>query len=267
MGHLTDTESNYNPSLADQANGPFPSTVSNFGTIVALRAGILVVSNYRPNDCSETSLFVYEYDPTHKNKWNLIQTNLLSTEGQRRHFGSHVALTADGEGLFVGCHSEVNPTELLFYRRNARTDACNNRIFQLQQIITVQEGACSISDFRVDGKNDSFILGMMELNRVYVYQRWYDLSTMEDRGWKMVCKVDNDNRSSHHQDIEMFGANVGLSGDNVLVGSRNNVYSYSLEGWKTNKKASKMTNKQSSLNGMKSSFIRTISPMRFRRCP
>lgn len=263
MGYLTDDSTD--ASLADPSNGLLPSTASKFGTIVALRAGILVVSNYWPNKYfEETSLFVYEYDPSHKNMWNLIQTDLLTTEGQRRHFGSHVALTTDGEGIFIGCHSKVNPTEILFYRRNGRADMHGNRSFRLQQIITLQE-RCDIGNFKVDEGNGNFILGTLDSNHVYVYQRMHHLITMEDQGWRRMCKVAHGGgsgvSSGHSQEIDQFGANVGLYGDNVLVGSKNNVYSYRLERWRTNKKDSKKMVKSSSRN----LFMRAVSPMSFRR--
>jgi len=241
---------------------------SKFGTIVALRAKILVVSNYQPNQfSSDTSLFVYEYDATLKNKWKLIQTDLLSTEGQRRHFGSHIALTVDGEGIFIGCHSEVNPTEILYYRRKNQMDVYGNRSYQLQQIITVQE-RCDIADFKVDGQSGNFILGTLNSNRVYIYQQLYDLNTMEDQGWRMVCKVVN---GGSNENIEKFGSNVGMFGDTILVGSKNNVYSYSLEGWKAAKKKNKKKDKQlASSSQLRSSssgrrFMSSMSPMRFRR--
>ena len=266
MGHLTMMDSNafVDPNLSLAPAVP----TSKFGTIVALHAKILVVSNYQPNQfSSDTSLFIYEYDATLKNKWKLIQTDLLSTEGQRRHFGSHIALTANGEGIFIGCHSEVNPTEILYYRRKNQMDVYGNRSYQLQQIITVQE-RCDISDFKVDGQSGNFILGTLNSNRVYIYQQLYDLNTMEDQGWRMVCKVVNGGSSDN---IEKFGSNVGMFGDTILVGSKNNLYSYSLEGWRAANKKNKKKDKQlSSSSQLRSSpsrrrFMSSMSPMRFRR--
>ena len=145
MGHILVTSP---PDGSADAN-------SKFGTIVALRHKIMVVSNYQPDSSSLTYLFVYEYDATIKNKWKLLQTDLLSTEGQKRNFGSHICLTTDGEGIFIGCHANVSPTEILYYKRKSQVDVYGNRSYQLQQIITVQE-KCDISNFRVVG-HDNFI--------------------------------------------------------------------------------------------------------------
>ena len=241
--------------LVAAAHDPLPSAAAKFGTVVALRAGILVVGRHQADrHAKDSTLFVYEYSPAHKGQWRPLQADLLGTEGQRRHFGAPVALTRDGEGIFVGCRAAVHPAEILFYRRSNRTNAHGNRTFQLQQIITLPE-RCNISDFKMDGNNHSFIVGTLNPNRVYVYRRMHDLSTMEDQGWRMMCKVEDDGSDS--QGIEKFGASVGLYGDNVLVGSSNNVYSYSLEGWEIGKKGGKKKNKQASLNKRKLSFLKT----------
>jgi hypothetical protein len=227
MGHLTMAWNNLDPNCLAPSGGLLAPTATNFGTLVALKHKILVVSNYQPNNLGiggETSLFVYEYDVSLKNKWRLIQTDLLSTEGHRRNFGSHVALTSNGEGIFIGCHSDVNPTEILYYKRKTQVDTYGNRTYQLQQTITLQE-KCKISDFCVD-LNDNFVVGTLNSNRVYVYQQMHDLATLEDQGWRLVAKViDND------LGRQRFGEHVGLFGNNILVGTKGNVYSYSLEKW------------------------------------
>ncbi|KAL3776859.1 hypothetical protein ACHAW5_009017 [Stephanodiscus triporus] len=194
MGHLTMARNNLDPNCLAPSGGLLAPTATNFGTLVALKHKILVVSNYQPSNLGiggETSLFVYEYDVSLKNKWRLIQTDLLSTEAHRRNFGSHVALTSNGEGIFIGCHSDVNPTEILYYKRKAQVDAYGNRTYQLQQIITLQE-KCKISDFCVDS-NDNFVVGTLNSNRVYVYQQMHDLATLEDQGWRLVAKVIDNN--------------------------------------------------------------------------
>ena len=249
MSQLTMARDNLDPRNLAPPGGLLVPPTANFGTIVALSHKIMVVSNfYQPNDCgvSETSLFVYEYDESLKQKWRLIQADLLSTEEQRRNFGSRIALTANGEGIFIGCHSEVNPTEILYFKRKNQVDVYGKRSFQLQQIITVQE-KCDISQIHVDAQ-DNFILGTLNSNRVYVYRRVHDLRTLEDQGWRLVAKVVDSSLES-----ERFGENVVLSEDNVLVGTANNVYAYSLEGWMTAKKKSS-----------RSELIRSFSPMRFR---
>ncbi|KAL9180024.1 hypothetical protein ACHAXT_007994 [Thalassiosira profunda] len=208
---------------------------SGFGAIVTLRSNMLVVSNYHPDIASgETSLFVYEYDPLLRSKWRLVQTDLLSTEGQRQNFGSRIALTRNGESLFIGCHSNVSPTEILCYRRKGLPDVYGNRGYELRQILTVAE-KCDISDMAVD-ENDALILGTTNENRAYVYQQMHDLNTMENQGWRLVAKVVNG------PNLNGFGTNVGLSGDRVLVGSTSNVHSYSLEAWM--KKRGKQQDKQ-----------------------
>jgi hypothetical protein len=227
MGHLTMSGNSTDPNILSPAGGLLAPTTINFGTIVALKHKILVVSNYSPEDlASETSLFVYEYDVSLKNKWRLIQTDLLSTELQKRNFGSHVALSSNGEGIFVGCHSDVNPTEILYFKRKAHVDMYGNRSYQLQQIITLQE-KCNITDFCVDA-NDNFIVSTLNSNRVYVYQQMHDLVTLEDQGWRLVAKVCDSNLER-----QMFGEHVGLFGDNILVGTKGNVYAYSLDKWLT----------------------------------
>jgi len=90
-------------------------------------------------------------------------------------------------------------------------------------------------------------------NRVYVYQQMHDLTTMESQGWRIVAKVvDNGSSALSSDRIDMFGQQVGLSGDTILVGSKNNVYSYSLEGWIAAKRKKKskviyLTNKMVSI--------------------
>eukprot|EP00581_Thalassiosira_minuscula_P000587 CAMPEP_0183747860 /NCGR_PEP_ID=MMETSP0737-20130205/67475_1 /TAXON_ID=385413 /ORGANISM="Thalassiosira miniscula, Strain CCMP1093" /LENGTH=1235 /DNA_ID=CAMNT_0025983577 /DNA_START=84 /DNA_END=3791 /DNA_ORIENTATION=+ len=281
MGHLTLDNGNAVDELSSPTGGQLSAPpITRFGSIVAMRGKILVVSNYQPNNYSKiTSLFVYEYDAKVRNKWRLIQTDLLSMEGQKRHFGSRIALTNDGEGIFVGSHSSVSPTEILYYKRSTELDGHGNRSYQLQQIITIQE-QCSISSFMVDEQNGNLILGTLKSNNIYVFQQLYDLNTMQDRGWNMVCKVVNNEKGSKSSkngncSIERFGSNVGLFGDAVLVGSKNNVYSYSLEGWKD--AASKKKKKKGIIKASKSSsstvrssspgkrFISSMSPMRLRR--
>jgi hypothetical protein len=118
----------------------------------------------------------------------------------------------------------VNPTEILYYKRKTQVDAYGNRTYQLQQTITLQE-KCKISEFCVD-LNDNFVVGTLNSNRVYVYQQMHDLATLEDQGWRLVAKViDND------LGRQRFGEHVGLFGNNILVGTKGNVYSYSLEKW------------------------------------
>jgi len=224
MGHLTMAIDNLDPNCLAPAGGSLAPTATNFGTIVTLKNKVLVISNYQPNEYGETSLFVYEYDNSLKNKWRLIQTDMLSTEVQRRNFGSRIALTSNGEGIFIGCHSDVNPTEILYYKRKTQVDPYGNRSYQLQQIITLQE-KCNISDFCID-LNDNFIVGTLNSNRVYVYQNMHDLVTLEDQGWKLVAKVTDDNLGR-----QRFGEHVGMYGDSILVGTKGNVYTYSLEKW------------------------------------
>lgn len=227
MGHLTMSGNSTDPNILSPAGGLLAPTTINFGTILALKHKILVVSNYSPEDlASETSLFVYEYDVSLKKKWRLIQTDLLSTELQRRNFGSHVALSSNGEGIFIGCHSDVNPTEILYYKRKAHVDMYGNRSYQLQQIITLQE-KCNIADFCVDA-SDNFIVSTLNSNRVYVYQQMHDLVTLEDQGWRLVAKVCDSNLER-----QMFGKHVGFFGDSILVGTKGNVYAYSLDKWLT----------------------------------
>jgi len=279
MGHLSQSSMIVDPfnQLASPGGLLVPPT-TKFGSVVALRHKIMVVSNYTPNnvDC-DTSLFVYEYDPSIKNKWRLIQSDLLHTMVQRKNFGSQIALTNDGSGIFIGCHSQVTPTEILFYKRKKEMDMYGNRNYQLEQIITIQDedednkrgrgrrqqqqGGSSISDFRVDGHNN-FILGMSNSNRVYVYQQIHDLTTMENQGWRVVSKVMNDG-GNHRNDLPLFGQHVGMYGDNILVGARDNVYSYSLEEWMALK--NKKGGKKSLLGRSRSSSRgRFKSPMKFR---
>ena len=289
MGRLSMNLNNHLPIPVGGLMMPPPAR--NFGTIVALRSNIMVVSNYQPSangyspSSDETSVYVYEYDPTLTSKWRLIQADLLGTEGQRRNFGSHIALTSDGEGIFIGCHSKVNPTEILYFRRSPRADIYGSRLFQLAQIVTIAE-RCDIANFRVDQESDNLIIGTLNSNRVYVYQQMFDLNTTESQGWKIVCKVMVNNT------VDKFGSNVGLFGDTVLVGSRDNVYSYSLENWmaarknkrlqvqqqhpksKSSNTALGMMRMRSSPNRLRSSspatrsrssrFMSSLSPMRFR---
>ena len=279
MGHLSQSSYMIDPfnQLASPGGLLVPPT-TKFGTVVALRHKIMVVSNYTPNnvDC-DTSLFVYEYDPSIKNKWRLIQSDLLHTLVQRKNFGSNIALTNDGSGIFIGCHTNITPTEILYYKRKKEMDMYGNRNYQLEQIITIQDeeddkrgrgrrqqqqgGGSSISDFRVDGHNN-FILGMSNSNRVYVYQHIHDLTTMENQGWRVVSKVMNDG-GNHRNDLPLFGQHVGMYGDNILVGARDNVYSYSLEEWMALK--NKKGGKKSLLGRSRSSSRgRFKSPMKFR---
>lgn len=249
MSHLTMAQNNLDPRTLAPPGGLLVPPTSNFGTIVALSHKIMVVSNFfQPNEgeISETSLFVYEYDESLKQKWRLIQADLLSTEEQKRNFGSRIALTANGEGIFIGCHSDVNPTEILYFKRKNQVDVYGKRSFQLQQVINIQE-KCDITQIHVDAQ-DNFIVGTLNSNRVYVYRKVHDLRTLEDQGWRLVAKVVDVNL-----DGERFGEHVVLSDDNILVGTANNVYSYSLEGWMTAKKKSS-----------RSELIRSFSPMRFR---
>jgi len=279
MGHLSQSSMIVDPfnQLASPGGLLVPPT-TKFGSVVALRHKIMVVSNYTPNNVDfDTSLFVYEYDPSIKNKWRLIQSDLLHTMVQRKNFGSHIALTNDGSGIFIGCHTHVTPTEILFYKRKKEMDMYGNRNYQLEQIITIQDEeedkrgrgrqrqqgqiGSSISDFRVDGHNN-FILGISNSNRVYVYQQIHDLTTMENQGWRVVSKVMNDG-GNHRNDLPLFGQHVGMYGDNILVGARDNVYSYSLEKWMALK--NKKGGKKSLLGRSRSSSRgRFKSPMKFR---
>ena len=192
-----------------------------------------------------------------------------------------MALTSDGEGIFIGCHSTVNPTEILYFKRRNQPDMYGNRSYQLQQIITLQE-RCDIADLRVDNE-DNFILGTLNTNRVYVYQQVHDLTTMESQGWRMVAKVCSASTGSPIDRIDRFGQHVGVHGDSVLVGSKNNVYSYSLDGWMATKRkkgktvlpsmsmsrksGSGMSNRRSRSSSpsiMKRRFMSSMSPMRSR---
>lgn len=211
------------------------STKKKFGTRVAIQGNIIVVSDHFNHD--DTSIYVYEYNPSSPsiNKWDCIQSDLLS-EGQSRHFGSRLALTNDGNGILIGCHSKMNPTEVLYYSRYGMGGK-----YHLQQVIMISKRSSSsksgigrvavgrnvatedITDFKVNGIN--LILGtttsqcgqLRQNHCVYVYQ------LQPNDTWNLMAKVDDPS-------LDKFGQCVGLAGNRVLIGAKNNAYSYKLGG-------------------------------------
>jgi hypothetical protein len=203
------------------------SKKKKFGTRVAVQGNVVVVSDHY--DHEETAVCVFEYDDFSL-QWTCIQDNLLS-ESQQLHFGSRLALTNNGNGILIGCHAKMTPTEVLYYSRYG-----SGGKFHLQQVIVVSKRASvygvgrgvvgkngvteDISDFKVDGKqliiSTTSSLGQQHQNCVYIYQ----LQTNDT--WVLMAKVDN-------PAIEGFGQCMGLSGNRVLIASRGNAYSYNLE--------------------------------------
>ncbi|KAL7520619.1 hypothetical protein ACHAWX_005335 [Stephanocyclus meneghinianus] len=205
------------------------SKKKKFGTRLAVQGNVVVVSDHY--DHEKTCVYVFEYDDFSL-KWICIQDDLL-TDAQQRHFGSRLALANNGNGILIGCHAKMNPTEILYYSRYGTGGK-----FHLQQVIVVSKRSSSygvgrsavgksgvtedIMDFKVDGKNliigTASSAGQQNQHCVYIYQ----LQTNDT--WVLMGKVDDPS-------IQGFGQCVGLAGSKALIASRGNAYSYNLEGF------------------------------------
>ncbi|KAL3781990.1 hypothetical protein HJC23_013818 [Cyclotella cryptica] len=205
------------------------SKKKKFGTRLAIQGNVVVVSDHY--DHEETCVYVFEYDDFSL-KWICIQDDLL-TEAQQRHFGSRLALANNGNGILIGCHAKMSPTEILYYSRYGTGGK-----FHLQQVIVVSKRSSSygvgrsvvgrngvtedITDFKVDGKNliigTTSTVGQQNQHCAYIYQ----LQTNDT--WVLMAKVDDPSLAG-------FGQCVGLAGNKALIASRGNAYSYNLEGF------------------------------------
>lgn len=204
------------------------SSKKKFGTRVAVQGNVVVVSDHY--DHEDTCIYVYEYDDFSL-KWVCIQDNLLS-EAQKRHFGSRLALTNDGNGILIGCHAKMRPTEILYYSRYGRGGK-----FHLQQVIVVSKRSSSygvgrgavgkngvtedITDFKVDGKNlmigTASSVGQQNQHSVHIYQ------LQDNDTWILMSKVDDPS-------VPGFGLCVGIAGNRAMITSRGNAFSYNLDG-------------------------------------
>jgi hypothetical protein len=203
------------------------SSKKKFGTRVALQGNVVVVSDHYDHD--ETSVYVFEYDDFSL-KWVCIQDDLLS-KAQQRHFGSRLALTNNGNGILIGCHAKMCPTEVLYYSRYGTGGK-----FHLQQVIVLSKRSSSygvgrgavgkngvtedITDFKVDGKNlmigTASSVGQQNQHVVYIYQ------LQDNDTWILMAKLDDPSLSG-------FGQCLGLAGNRAMIASRGNAYSYNLE--------------------------------------
>ena len=203
------------------------SNKKKFGTRVAIQGNVVVVSDHYDHD--ETSIYVYEYDDFSL-KWVCVQDDILS-KAQQRHFGSRLALLNNGNGILVGCHAKMCPTEILYYSRYG-----THGKYHLQQVIVVSKRSSSygvgrgvvgkngvtedITDFKVDGKNlivgTTSSVGQQNQHCVYVYQ------LQENDTWMLMSKVDDPS-------LPGFGQCVGLAGNRAMIATRCNAFSYNIE--------------------------------------
>lgn len=203
------------------------SSKKKFGTRVAVQGNVVVVSDHY--DHNETCVYVFEYDDFSL-KWVCVQDDLLS-KAQQRHFGSRLALTNNGNGILIGCHAKMCPTEILYYSRYGTGGK-----FHLQQVIVVSKRSSSygvgrgvvgkngvtedITDFKVDDKNlmigTASSVGHQNQHCVYIYQ------LQDNDTWILMAKVDDPSMPS-------FGQCVGLAGNRAMIASRGNAYSYNLD--------------------------------------
>lgn len=203
------------------------SNKKKFGTKVAVQGNVVVVSDHY--DHNETCVYVFEYDEFSL-KWVCIQNDLLST-AQQRHFGSRLALTNSGNGILIGCHAKMSPTEILYYSRYGTGGK-----FHLQQVIVISKRSSThgvgraavgksgvtedITDFKVDGKNlmigTASSVGQQNQQCVYIYQ------LQDNDTWILMAKV-------HDPSLPGFGQCVGLASNRAMIASRGNAYCYSLD--------------------------------------
>ena len=203
------------------------SKKKKFGTKVAIQGNVVVVSDHYDHD--ETCIYVYEYDDFSL-KWMCIQDDILS-KAQQRHFGSRLALLNNGNGILIGCHAKMCPTEILYYSRFG-----THGKYHLQQVIVVSKRSSSygvgrgvvgkngvtedITDFKVDGKNlivgTASSVGQQNQHCVYIYQ------LQENDTWILTSKVDDPS-------LLGFGQCVGLAGNRAMIATRGNAFSYNLE--------------------------------------
>eukprot|EP00956_Cyclotella_meneghiniana_P026342 scaffold56688_cov69-Cyclotella_meneghiniana.AAC.1 len=203
------------------------SNKKKFGTKVAVQGNVVVVSDHY--DHNETCVYVFEYDDFSL-KWVCIQNDLLS-KAQQRHFGSRLALTSSGNGILIGCHAKMSPTEILYYSRYGRGGK-----FHLQQVIVISKRSTThgvgraavgkngvtedITDFKVDGKNlmigTASSVGQQNQQCVYIYQ------LQDNDTWILMAKVNDPS-------LPGFGQYVGLAGNRAMIASRGNAYCYTLD--------------------------------------
>ncbi len=199
-----------------------PLSGKKFGSIVATKGNIVVVSDYHSQ--KHTHISVYEFHPTHppNKRWTTLHDNIL-TEDQSKDFGSKLAMTKNG-GILVGCHAKVNPTEVLYFVRKSTSGSDDKVMFQLHQTIIVSDSANTkrkteeITDFGVDG--NKLILGTTSGSKHCIYL--YELQE-KDNKWTLLAKVDDPS-------IEKFGHSVAIGDGKVLIGGKTNAYSYRLDG-------------------------------------
>lgn len=199
-----------------------PLSGKKFGSIVAAKENIVVVSDYHSQ--KYTHISVYEFHPSLplNKRWTTLDDNIL-TEDQSKDFGSHLAMTDNG-GILVGCHAKVNPTEVLYFVRKSEVGSEDEVKFHLHQTITVSDSANTkskpeeITDFKVDG--NKLILGTSRGSKHCIYL--YELQE-ETNNWEIVSKVDD-------PAIEKFGHSVAIGNGKVLIGGKTNAYSYRLDG-------------------------------------
>jgi len=199
-----------------------PLSGKKFGSIVAAKGNIVVVSDYHSQ--KYTHISVYEFHPSlpPNKRWTTLDDNIL-TEDQSKDFGSHLAMTDNG-GILVGCHAKVNPTEVLYFVRKSIVGSEDEVKFQMHQTITVSDSANTkskpeeIADFKVDG--NKLILGTSCGSKHCIYL--YGLQE-ETNKWTLVSKVDD-------PAIEKFGHSVAIGDGKVLIGGKTNAYFYRLDG-------------------------------------
>jgi hypothetical protein len=186
-----------------------------FGSAVAVNGRTIVVSDEWVNGDTGAA-FVYLFNSTSRS-WERFE--IISNDDCEDRFGYTIALTKDHSGLLgllVGCIFTRNETGAVYYY----TKNDDNKEFELSQKITEFNGvALPELGGKIFVDEDNFLaIGTGNGNTngtVFIF-------TKLGNKWREVVAVDAPDTA------QSFGRDTGLSGDNIIISSSDNVHAFKL---------------------------------------
>jgi hypothetical protein len=181
---------------------PGDPAAETFGWSVSVKGTSIVVGDPMYRDCNKGAVFVYDFNPL-STTWNPVGVPLINSDCDQ-NFDHYVQLTDDG-GLLATCewyNSDVGP--VYYYEKSVEG---GEYVFQ--------QGLKFENDFRslaVDG--NAMVVSEWRSGRSNVIHFF----VCENGDWREVRTLDEPIFDQY------FGQEVALSGNRVLITSRNNVY-------------------------------------------
>mmetsp|Transcript_22626 Transcript_22626/g.47677 ORF Transcript_22626/g.47677 Transcript_22626/m.47677 type:complete len:832 (-) Transcript_22626:667-3162(-) len=198
----------------------YEATLDQSGESVSIQ-GNTIVLGYK----SQKKVFVYKMEPSWIEE-SQIDTGVHSTLSERDcdgGYGSSLALTDNGNELFVGCSKENSDTGQIYYYRQDH----GGEYIMLQTIQawdgTKNDDLGDTNQIAVGhvGNGTSYMAAgtyRVKNGSVYIFKK------IDSGQWSEVARVDALAKTKH------FGDRIAMSGERLIVSSGHNAFLYTLEG-------------------------------------